>query len=235
MVSGDLHIHSVYSNGYFRYLPPWVASTPEEILRVARERELKVVSITDHDSLEGSWQALRLANKYGIIVVPACEITSKDGHILAFGIKKEIPKKMSADQTIKLIHQQGGLAVAAHPFRVRPIIFNGIGLGDLVLKLPLDGLETASASMTPKVNEKTAQVIKSNHLKMAQTGGSDTHSLDFIGLGRTIFKEKIVTYQDALGAIKDRKTEAEVVEYIPDWKKVTTTLRDQLKYLKTQF
>lgn len=231
MVYGDLHIHSIYSNGYLKNFPPWVASTPRQILEKAKSVGLKVVAIADHDTLRGSFEAMKIACDFGIIVLPACEVTSADGHILAYGIKKEIPKKLSASKTIKLIHEQGGLAIAAHPFQVRPPIFNGIGLNQLVFRLPLDGLEVANASVPFKTNKIAIKAIKNDGLKMVQVGGSDSHVLDFIGFGRTIFKTKIKTFDDVLTAIKNRQTEAEVIHYIPSWQKYWASLRDQFKFL----
>lgn len=226
-----MHIHSIYSNGYFRNFPPWVASTPAEILAKAREVGLKVVAIADHDSLRGSQEAEKLAKKFGMIVVPACEITSKDGHILAYGLKKEIPKKLSVQETIRMIHDQGGLAVAAHPFRVRPRFFNGIGLNQLVFRLPLDGLEVASAGTSPGENDEALKAINSHNLKMAQLGSSDSHVLDFIGFGRTIFKDNVKTTKDALEAIKERQTKTKIIKYVPMWKKIVASFRDQFKFL----
>ena len=226
-----MHIHSIYSNGYLNNLPPWVASTPKEILAKAKKVGLKVVAIADHDTLRGSQEAEKLAKKFDMIVIPACEITTKDGHILAYGIKKEIPKKLSASETIKMIHDQDGLAVAAHPFRVRPPIFNGIGLNELIYQLPLDGLEVASAGMTLDINRKALEAIEVKHLKMAKTGGSDSHVLDFIGFGRTIFKDKVKTTKDVLEAIRERQTETKIVSFVPTWKMCLFSARDQFKFL----
>jgi len=231
MVYGDLHIHSCYSNGYFKNFPPWVASTPKQILEKAKKVGLKVVAIADHDSLKGSQEAAKLASGFGVIVVPACEITSLEGHILAYGIKKEIPKKLKASKTINLIHKQGGLAVAAHPFRVRLPIFDGIGLYRLVFCLPFDGLEVANASQPLKANKIALKAIRNDGLRVAQVGGSDSHVLDFIGYGRTIFKNKIKTADDVLQAIRSQQTEAKVVKYILSWQKYLTTFRDQFKSL----
>lgn len=231
MIEGDLHIHSIYSNGYFKNFPPWVASTPAEILAKARKFGLKVVAIADHDSLKGSQEAEKLAKEFDMIVIPACEITTYDGHILAYGIKKEIPKKLSAQETIGMIHDQGGLAVAAHPFRVRPPIFNGIGLNELIYQLPLDGLEVANAGVSLKVNTKALVTIQAKSLKMAKIGGSDSHVLDFIGFGRTIFKDKVKTTKDALEAIRERQTETKIISYEPMRKMCLFSARDQFKFL----
>jgi len=235
MIYGDLHLHSVYSNSYLRNLPPWVASTPAEILAKAKERGLKVVAITDHDTLKGSQEAQKLAKKLALIVVPACEITSKDGHILAYGIEKEISKKLSAWETIEKIHEQGGLAVAAHPFRARPPIFNGIGLGKLIYKLPLDGVETCHAGMSKQVNQQAVEAVEEKKLNLAKLGSSDAHTLDFIGFGVTVFNDQVKTVDDVLEAIRKRQTEARVVKYEPFWQKYLFSFRDQFNFFQRNF
>jgi len=228
MVYGDLHIHSYYSNGYFHNFPPWVASTPEEILKKAKERNLKVVAITDHDSLGGFREAVKIAGKFGLIVIPACEVTSKDGHILAYGIKKEIPKKLGAEKTIELIHQQGGIAVAPHPFTL--LNLEKKSLGRKVFDLDLDGWETASATCFKKENLIFQKEFKMRK-NLTQTGGSDSHSLDFIGLGVTVFKKEIKTIDDVLSALKNKQTETKIIKYVQIYKKYLASFRDQFKFI----
>lgn len=234
MVYGDLHIHSCYSNGYFRnYLPPWVASKPEEILKKAKMVGLKVVAITDHDSLEGSRQAQKIAKKFGIIVVPACEVSSQDGHILAYGLKKEIPKKLRAEETIRLIHSQGGLAVAAHPFK-RKFLFGNLGLNEkisnLVLNGLLDGLEVANSCNNHLTNLEAERIIPKNS-RFARIGGSDSHVLDFIGWGRTIFSNEVRSAKDVLEAIRKKQTGAEIVRHVPIFQVYFASFRDQFRFL----
>lgn len=230
MIFGDLHVHSLYSNGYYHNLPPWVASSPEEILKKTKERGLKVVAIADHDSLKGSDVAMKLAEKYEIIVVPACEITSADGHILAYGIRKEIPKRLSAPRTIDLIHEQGGLAIAAHPFISKPLFFlKSVSLGEKVLELDLDGIDVTNTSGV-EANSTALGVIKKRP-KLAQIGGSDSHVLDFIGSGRTVFLTKISTAADVLMAIKTRETKGQMCQYVSYIQKVLASFRDQFKFL----
>jgi len=231
MVYGDLHIHSCYSNGYFKNFPPWVASTPKEILEKAKKNGLKVIAIADHDSLEGSREAEKIAGDFGIIVIPACEITSADGHILAYGIKKEIPKKLSAEKTIQLIHAQKGLAVAAHPFHKRPRIANGIGVGNLLFKLPFDGVEVANAGLSPKCNRIALTKSKKNSRRLAFIGGSDSHVLDFVGYGRTVFNSKIKNTQDVLKAISHCQTKGVVVRQVSFLRIGLSSLRDQFRFI----
>ena len=76
----DLHIHSSYSDGVF---------TPRELLEMLQQYGYDLVSITDHDTIEGCIQAIKLAPHYDLQVIPGVEISSicydRDVHILSYG------------------------------------------------------------------------------------------------------------------------------------------------------
>ena len=54
----DLHVHSIYSDG---------TDTPRQILERAKKNGLKVVSITDHDTVSGINEFLDSASDFKII------------------------------------------------------------------------------------------------------------------------------------------------------------------------
>jgi len=78
----DLHIHTSYSSDGDH--------PPDEILQMAQDLGLRAISITDHDSVEGSRLALMSCQDYGLEVLPAVEITTffhgKELHILGYFI-----------------------------------------------------------------------------------------------------------------------------------------------------
>lgn len=75
----DLHIHTIFSDGKLE---------PKEAVRQAKEKKLQCLSITDHDTYEGYFEALKEAEKLDIELVPGVEITAnmggKEAHILAY-------------------------------------------------------------------------------------------------------------------------------------------------------
>lgn len=103
----DPHIHTSHSGDCF--------CPVKDVIRVAKARGLRGVAITDHDSIRGVEEALRLSGK-NLLIIPGIEVSSKDGHILGLGVSKLVPRGLSAPETVKLIRAQGGIAVAAHPF-----------------------------------------------------------------------------------------------------------------------
>jgi len=79
LTKADLHIHTKCSDG--RLLP-------EQAVEVAHKRGLAALSITDHDTFEGYFEAIDKANALGIELIPGVEITSsfknQEAHILAY-------------------------------------------------------------------------------------------------------------------------------------------------------
>lgn len=83
---GDLHIHTTYSDGSY---------SNEEVIKMAKEKGLTHIAITNHDTTRGLDEALELGEKYGIKVIPGVEISSYDYdrkrrvHILGYNISLE--------------------------------------------------------------------------------------------------------------------------------------------------
>ena len=102
----DLHIHSIYSSDGTLEI--------KEILKLARKIGLDAIAITDHNEIKGALKA----KKMNIIpVIRGIEISSKEGHILAYGVDCKIPRDLSVEETIDRIRDCSGIAVAAHPYR----------------------------------------------------------------------------------------------------------------------
>lgn len=76
----DLHLHSTASDGVY---------SPAEVVRMAAERGLEYIALTDHDSVAGIAEALAEAEKYPCLtVIPGVEISTDiaagDVHILGY-------------------------------------------------------------------------------------------------------------------------------------------------------
>ncbi|NOH01455.1 MAG: PHP domain-containing protein [Chloroflexi bacterium] len=112
MGTADLHIHSIYS--------PDATTTVRAILKQAADVGLDVIAIADHDEMRGSLEAQELAPRYGLEAVPAAEVSTSDGHLVALFIKTLPPAGMTLNDTLIHIGRQGGVAIAPHPFNNLP-------------------------------------------------------------------------------------------------------------------
>jgi len=80
----DLHVHTNHS---FDGTAPVAA-----VLQEARQIGLDVIAITDHDAIDGALEAMDLAAKIGIEVIPGIEISTAEGDLLALFVTKKIER-----------------------------------------------------------------------------------------------------------------------------------------------
>ncbi len=190
-MKADLHVHSSFSEDG--------KEDVESILRECAERGLGAVAITDHNSLEGSQEAVK-KNSYGLIIVPGEEITTaRGGHILAYNIREPIPKGLPVEETIAMIHAQGGLAVLAHPFR----IWSGLG-GNVARSAPFDAIEVQNGRSLSGSNRRALAIAR--HRGLGLVGGSDSHSIITLGKCYTIIDDGCRTASDLVEAIRSGRS-----------------------------
>lgn len=76
----DLHLHSTASDGSY---------PPETVAAMAESQGVRVMALTDHDSIAGVGPAVERAERAGIRVIPGVELsvseTGFDVHLLAYG------------------------------------------------------------------------------------------------------------------------------------------------------
>ncbi|AIZ56256.1 phosphatase YcdX [Candidatus Methanoplasma termitum] len=186
-MKADLHIHSNFSNDG--------KSTVEEIIEAAVNRGLGCIAITDHNSFE----AYNLVKDNGkVIVIPGIEVSSKEGHILAYGIDRAISRDMSIDETINAIHEAGGVAFAAHPYRW----WSGLG-EENTLNFNFDGTEALNARSTARDNKRSKTLAE--RIGKPISAGSDAHDPEYVGDGMVEIPDDIRTWQDALKAVMEGK------------------------------
>lgn len=197
MSTADLHIHSTYSRD--------ATTTIRAILKQASDVHLDVIAITDHDEIRGALEACKLGYEYGIQVIPGVEITTKEGHLVALFIEELPPAGKSLIETLAIIGELGGIAIAPHPFNGLPGSLNMesvVGaLTNPKAKAVLKGMETHN--MGTQSFDSTAQKL-SIYLPLAKIASSDAHVYWAIGAGRTEFAGE--TTQDLRKAIENNTT-----------------------------
>ena len=197
----DLHIHSNHSDG--------VARIPEIMDHVQNKTDLKVIAITDHNTIEGALFAKSLEEMYDFEVIVGEEITSRSGHIIGLFLKHHIPAGMSAVETLAAINDQGGVAVIPHPFSNRGVFgpFGRTAFVETVNDLAFHALEVYNSVPGLGWANRVAAKMFAGGQGFAATGGSDAHALHVIGNGYTVFRGH--TAEDLRTSIDKLETHAE--------------------------
>jgi len=165
----DLHIHSEYSHDSY--------SKIDKILKVAKEKKLDVIAITDHEEFDGANLAEKLAEN--VLVIKGQEINTEFGDIIGLFLKKKVDSKKFA-KVIKEIKKQKGVVVLPHPAKFHILIKEVVDNVDLI---------EVFNSRLGKEENKMGRIL-ADKLKKPFIAGSDAHFIFEIGNGVTIIESK---------------------------------------------
>ncbi len=162
----DFHCHSVYS--------PDSLSSLRDLEKWGRRSGLDRLVISDHNNIRGALEAYRLNPDFFIV---GEEIKTTRGELLAVYVKEEVPKKLTPQETIRRLKEQGAFISVSHPFDD----FRGWDRRELEeLAGEIDAVEVFnSRCFTREMNEKAARFAQEHGL--GGTVGSDAHTLPEVG------------------------------------------------------
>lgn len=179
----DLHIHTVASDG---------TAAVTQVLDRAVELGLDVIAITDHERIDAAVAGRSIAQDRGLPleVVVGEEVTTLGGHLLALGLASPVRSYRSLRSTIAEVHDQGALAIPAHPLVPYPLCAQAFVLRRLMddddESVHPDALETFNPTSLGR--PRHASVVRFAGLYgLAQIGNSDAHALDAVGIAWTTF------------------------------------------------
>lgn len=105
-LAGDLHTHSVHSDG---------ALTIPELAAFAVRQGLDFLAITDHNTVSHHAVLPDVSARYGITLLPGQEVTTASGHANAFGDIGWIDFREPPDRWLEETERRGGLLSINHP------------------------------------------------------------------------------------------------------------------------
>lgn len=196
----DTHVHTSYS-GYstipsLQRLMRESYNTPEGVYRIAKARGMDLVTITDHDRIDG---ALTIADRPDVIV--GCEVT---GTFAGDGVRVHLGVIGLNERQFAEIERLRGDVCELLPYLKQERLFvslnhvasrvNGRITGAHVAALIpwIDGLETINGSRLA-VQNRTAARVAGAHGKVA-VAGSDSHTMR--GIGRTWVEAPFATTRE---------------------------------------
>lgn len=196
--TADLHMHSTYGDG--------LNSVPEILDWVEHRTHLDVISITDHDDVRASLDARELAARrgYRFAVLVGHEVTTRDGHLLVYGVEAPLPPHRPADETAERARELGGWCIAPHPLSPMTASLRLPALKRLVATDALLGIELVNSSPAGRRGGDLARRYNDLGWNLAMTGGSDAHKRALIGSAYTEFEGRDAC--DLLRCLVSRRT-----------------------------
>jgi predicted metal-dependent phosphoesterase TrpH len=151
---------------------------PERLVERCVKVGLSCIAVTDHDTIEGSLAARRIAP---FTVIIAEEVGSSEGEITGLFLQETIPGGLSALETVRRIKEQGGIVSIPHPFdRFRRHVINRDALEKIIPHA--DIVEAFNSRNNLAADDRKAAELAREHKKLT-SGVSDAHTA--IELGRT--------------------------------------------------
>jgi predicted metal-dependent phosphoesterase TrpH len=194
----DMHIHTLASDG--------TSSVTEILDHVERQGFLDVIAIADHDRIDAAVAARQMAADRGLTVTVAVgeEISTRGGHLLALFLEEPVPALKGLAWSIEAVHDQGGLAIPAHPLVPYPLCAQGSAIRRLLASdnpaIRPDTIETFNPTALGKYRHD-AVVRFAEEFGLAQMGNSDAHIASAVGACWTSFPGR--TPDDLRAALAD--------------------------------
>ena len=186
----DLHSHTSAS---FDCL-----SAPRDVVRAAASRGLTHLAITDHERLEGAFEA-RQAAPDGLTVIVGEEVRTRDGDLVCLFLEEAVPRGLSAEETIAAVREQGGLVGVPHPFdRSRGSLLRDMTMAALAPQV--DWIETHNARVMVGDGNLKAALFATEH-GLPGIAVSDAHSVLEVGIAYTAFDGDPSTPEGLLEAL----------------------------------
>jgi predicted metal-dependent phosphoesterase TrpH len=112
----DLHLHTTASDG---------SMSPAELVRYAKGKRLRVIAITDHDTIEGLREGIQEGHKEGVEVIPGVELSADAPtgtmHLLGYYIdpacseladKLRVLQQARMERNLKMVEKLRGLGIS---------------------------------------------------------------------------------------------------------------------------
>lgn len=188
----DLHVHSRHS--------PDSSLALEEIAARIASLGLAGFAVTDHNTTAGHAEIPALREKFPqLLVVPGIEVSTLEGHLLAYGVDAAPPVHRPLREAVGWIRDHGGEPVLSHPFRRS----HGVG-GPVAESADVNAVETRNGHNSARANARATELAHRRGL--GGTGGSDAHALRDVGRAFTEFRDPVTSLDDLLAALRSHRT-----------------------------
>ncbi len=119
-IPAELHTHTFHSDG---------SQSLQELAQAAKGAGIDVIALTDHNTQSGLIDRNEVEASTGIRIMAGMEWTTFYGHMVTLGLLQYVDWRAvgqgDIEQGISQVHEAGGIAGIAHPFRIGSPICTG--------------------------------------------------------------------------------------------------------------
>jgi predicted metal-dependent phosphoesterase TrpH len=211
----DLHTHT-HPISWDSYL------SADELVEWAKAAGLDGICLSEHDFFWKPDDLRDLAKRHDFLVLPAVEINTEDGHVLAFGLEKYVYGMHRTRELVRYVEEAKGTMVAAHPYR-RQMPWHLESEEDYEEALTracgnavyanCAALEVINGRSREKENEFSRRLCE--RMEMLGTAGSDCHARADIGKCATQFERDIGSVGELIEELKAGRFSAVNLSSVP--------------------
>jgi len=208
----DLHVHSKYSGDS----PVNPEEYAKKIIELKKDFYIDGFVLMEHNYWvrKDECDLDALSERYEIKILSGAEIDTHWGHILVYGMNESIyefcqtgpTRKKDPVELSKIVQEEGGVCVPAHPFRS---FFIGCGTRCTEL-IGIRAIEGINGSNDEKENNSALAYAKKN--KFMITGGSGGHYLAELGNTMTKFSKSVNNMEDLVRELKEGQFEPVTID-----------------------
>lgn len=203
----DLHFHTWHSIDSL--------ISPKAAVELAVSKDIRVLAITDHDSIDGALAAQAYARKHNLPVeiIIGEEIYSNGGHVIGLFLKERVESFLPLEDTLDELNRQDAIIIIPH------LLFDEDVLGEYLYRYKVSyldliknqkfldavhGIEVENFSIMEDDFSEKANFMNEEFLKKARISSSDSHIKLNFGYSYTLFEGE--TAEDLKKAILEKTT-----------------------------
>ena len=166
MLRVDLHLHSHFSHDG--------RSSLQQLIERARECSLDRLALTDHNTIDGALNFVRIAPE---LAIAGEEAKTLEGEVIGLFITARVPPFLPPEDAMDLIHRMGGLTYIPHPLDRDRSHFRPERIVELAPRI--DIIESYNPWCDAAANQAAARLAQ--ELGKVAATGSDSHSAEELG------------------------------------------------------
>ena len=178
----------------------------DELIEEAKRIGLDGICITDHDGFWDHREVEDLSKRHNFLVLPGCEVTTEEGHVLVYGLRRYIFGMHRAGFVKDKVDMENGAMVVAHPYRRTYRKGADVDVEAYCEMLDrasrngvfgmVNAVELLNGRGLPEENAFSHDLAKM--FGLPGTGASDAHRLEDIGTYATEFERRITCLDDLI-------------------------------------